>query len=88
MTNGISKGITKQNIVNVTLNLIKDIENIRTVNLREIGRVLGKLGSGLQDIYVAKNKGNRLQLYKTTHFTDKKTPDRMKKLWRKQNVSR
>lgn len=41
MTKGMSKGITKENIVNTTLNLIRDKENIRSVNLREIARVLG-----------------------------------------------
>jgi len=41
MSIGKSKGITKENIVNVTLDLIKDRDNIRSVNLREIARVLG-----------------------------------------------
>lgn len=41
MTKGMSKGITKENIVNITLDLIRDKENIRNVNLREIARVLG-----------------------------------------------
>jgi len=41
MSKGMSKGITKENIVSITLDLIKDKENIRSVNLREIARVLG-----------------------------------------------
>jgi AcrR family transcriptional regulator len=41
MANGISKGITKRAIVNVTLELVKDKEYIRSVNLREIARALG-----------------------------------------------
>jgi AcrR family transcriptional regulator len=41
MTKGVSKGITKENIVNTALELIRDKENIRSVNLREIARVLG-----------------------------------------------
>ena len=41
MSKGLSKGITKENIVNTTLELIRDKENIRSVNLREIARALG-----------------------------------------------
>lgn len=41
MSKGISKGISKENIVHVTLELIKDMENIRNVNLRAIAKVLG-----------------------------------------------
>ncbi len=41
MSKGISKGISKESIVNITLELIKGRENIRSVNLREIARVLG-----------------------------------------------
>lgn len=41
MQKGMSKGISKENIVNITLELIRDRENIRSVNLREIARVLG-----------------------------------------------
>ena len=41
MAKGMAKGITKENIVNITLELIRDKENIRSVNLREIARALG-----------------------------------------------
>ncbi len=41
MSKGMSKGITKENVVNITLELIRDKENIRSVNLREIARALG-----------------------------------------------
>jgi AcrR family transcriptional regulator len=41
MSKGISKGISKESIVNTTLELIRCRENIRSVNLREIARVLG-----------------------------------------------
>ncbi|MDP4183187.1 MAG: TetR/AcrR family transcriptional regulator [Bacillota bacterium] len=41
MSKGMSKGITKENIVDVTLRLIRDKDNIRSVNLREIARELG-----------------------------------------------
>lgn len=45
------KGITKEIIVNATLQLIKDRENIRNVNLREIARVLECAHTNLYNYY-------------------------------------
>ncbi len=51
MPKGLSKGITKENIVNVTLALIRDQENIHSVNLREIARVLGCAHTNLYNYF-------------------------------------
>lgn len=47
----MSKGISKEQIVHVTLELIKDREDIRSVNLREIARILGCAHTNLYNYY-------------------------------------
>lgn len=51
MTKDMSRGITKESIVNITLELIHDKENIRSVNLREIARVLGCAHTNLYNYF-------------------------------------
>lgn len=47
----MAKGISKEQIIGVTLALIKDKENIRSVNLREIARHLGCAHTNLYNYY-------------------------------------
>ena len=47
----MKKGITKKQVLNVTLNLIKDKEDIKNVNLREIARMLGCAHTNLYNYF-------------------------------------
>lgn len=47
----MAKGLDREQILNVTLDLLKDQENIRNVNLREIARCLGCAHTNLYNYY-------------------------------------
>ena len=54
VTNGrriMRKGITKEQVVETTLKLIKDSENIRSVNLRGVAREIGCAHTNLYNYF-------------------------------------
>jgi len=49
----LKKGITKEHVIDVALSLMKDKEDIRSVNLREIARVIGCAHTNLYNYFAS-----------------------------------